>query len=838
MKLHGESDLDLERRLRRLAAEPQPKVPASLRQQANRIAGGDFGRNLNGVTVVPLASRGRALSGWRRLSAMTGVAAVLVVAVVAAGLLLGQRGPNPSPAWTPRPDAGTGEWTGLEWHDITATAGGMFTETPWWLDSVSSGGIVRWRGGFATMSGDLRLWISRDGLTWSRAAGAPMAFPVSLNGQLLACGLSYDGTRTACWRSDDAVTWQQVATPFDASRAGLVQSGGRVVAAVATGTDTTGNSPHDLWVSSDGVTWVRATLPTDLASALNLYLVPSAFGFLAQGQVHDPDGNIISYDAGKLLGRYSARAWISRDGLTWATYAPSTPSGTRLFEYPIQYGRLGATTGELYSTDGGSTWLQETATLAGLGGAQPASDGSRIVLAAGGGSEFYVGLGDGRWQKLAMGGDAGSLPAPGHMMLLPNGVLWFAGARVYFGQGLSGVAPRGTLGPLTRPSPTDAFTAAPVAEITPTPVWSVRPTLIPTGFDAAGARSDWKGFTWSAAPSGGMPDRILPWRGGYVGVKGVSRLGWTAPGDGVWVSSDGERWTPATGIGDQQVVVSVAPAGLIAIGFNAPGPDMPLVAGSVWASSDGIAWRNAGPANLPGELVSIAGTDQGIVAVFVGMGEDKSITHLIEYSKDGLQWTPETLAPGVEAAPTGYPPPHLQTNGGRFYLMGSYLNPVTSGSGFVLAGTRLYDQMWLSDDGRSWTPSQGGYGDYADYIDFGRDGMVLHTNAMATAGATGLAYSTDGGLTWHDSQDFSPLGPDPCAGACATGPDGVVASNGTVIVAVQWGGQKAWLSYDGHTWTPVPWGADLEYGIASYGGDGFTVLPRGVVVGGQYGAAR
>ena len=48
-------------------------------------------------------------------------------------------------------------------------------------------------------------------------------------------------------------------------------------------------------------------------------------------------------------------------------------------------------------------------------------------------------------------GDIGKLPGGGYAVLRSNGLLWIGGGRVYFGQALSRVAPRGSL---VLPTPT------------------------------------------------------------------------------------------------------------------------------------------------------------------------------------------------------------------------------------------------------------------------------------------------------------------------------------------------------------------------------------------------
>ena len=125
------------------------------------------------------------------------------------------------------------------------------------------------------------------------------------------------------------------------------------------------------------------------------------------------------------------------------------------------------------------------------------------------------------------------------------------------------------------------------------------------------------------------------------------------------------------------------------------------------------------------------------------------------------------------------------------------------GRGLVGAGATGTGGLWWSDDGRTWTST----GDwvYAAEIDFGRDGMLLQTSQGLIPGGTGLDISTDGGKTWQADNNYAPLGATVCGqGECSYGPDGVITSNGTVFLAVKTNG-KAWVSYDGKTWTAVAW---------------------------------
>jgi hypothetical protein len=326
--------------------------------------------------------------------------------------------------------------------------------------------------------------------------------------------------------------------------------------------------------------------------------------------------------------------------------------------------------------------------------------------------------------------------------------------------------------------------------------------------------------------------------------RGIAHaLGWCRPLAGSVDLADGQTWTAARGISDDAVVVTLAPAGLVAIGFdtNTAGDQM---LGSAWSSSDGRSWAKLGQPDFPGSLVSIAGTSSGIVATVEiehGTLKGQYGSFQIEFSTDGLHWTAENVSPGLASAQVGYgEPPHVQTHAGRFYLMGS-AGPGTTSTGMrFVSSVSPPDEMWLSGDGRTWTKSAGGYsavgGLDADYIDFGRDGMILHTDAYGAApGATGIAYSSDGGQTWHEDTNYGPLGPTTCQGECVNGEDGVIGGNGTYFVAVKYGGKQAWLSYDGRQWSPIDWtGGDP---IGAWNGNGYLVMPRGVLLANSYGAA-
>ena len=391
-----------------------------------------------------------------------------------------------------------------------------------------------------------------------------------------------------------------------------------------------------------------------------------------------------------------------------------------------------------------------------------------------------------------------------------------------------------------------ASDSAPLATETPHALVSMGtpgPTLTNLSLLTPGVATGWQGFAWTklaannpliASPdlSGSGVRQVLKWQGGYAATG--STPGNAEPSAGLWFSPDGQDWTPAhIGLTEPSVRVAVAPVGLIVIGIDTFGTPQ-----SVWTTSDGRNWKgSSGVSNLPGSLVSIAGTSTGIVAtvaVTSGSGKAATTNYLIEYSTDGEHWSAETVEPGVA---WGDHAPTVQSNGGRFFLLGSPTSPLAQvgGTGIVFAASVTPSYVWWSDDGQTWSRSGGSFLALAERIDFGRDGMLLETSWSAVPGGTELARSTDGGKTWTPDAKFGPLGPVTCSGACSTGPDGAIGSNGTVFVAVKNGGKQAWTSFDGATWTPVSWaGPDPS----SVGHGNFLVLPRGVLAGDMYGAAK
>ena len=266
---------------------------------------------------------------------------------------------------------------------------------------------------------------------------------------------------------------------------------------------------------------------------------------------------------------------------------------------------------------------------------------------------------------------------------------------------------------------------------------------------------------------------------------------------------------------------------------------------TVWTSSDGVAWHDAGAPSGLTSVDSIAGTSAGLVATghsLSGSGKFAASGSSAAFSTDGVNWTPVAVEGGISWDEVG---PRVQSGNGRFFVMGGYTGGLASGSprrfdlldstraagsrSLMGSGASGKGGLWWSDDGRTWT-STGDWA-YASNIVFGRDGLIAYSSPRLIPGYVSLSLSTDGGKTWQADKNFEPVGATVCGqGECTDGPDGVIDSNSTVFVAVKTNG-KAWVSYDAKTWTPVTWSSAFPiYSI--------LVLPRGVVAGNRYGAAR
>ena len=172
-------------------------------------------------------------------------------------------------------------------------------------------------------------------------------------------------------------------------------------------------------------------MPSDMLASVDLRVMPTAAGFMALGET-----SLTNPQQPGVLG-------FSR-GLTWKNLSPEMPDRQAQISGVFQ-GLLGLSSPGLMGTEGlhsrdGVTWIaDQDQVVSALGGMNQAlSDGKRVLVVGDWNSEFFVSLGDGHWVRLDQGGDIGSLPGGGQAWLLPTGVLYEGGGRLFFGQAIAG----------------------------------------------------------------------------------------------------------------------------------------------------------------------------------------------------------------------------------------------------------------------------------------------------------------------------------------------------------------------------------------------------------------
>lgn len=208
----------------------------------------------------------------------------------------------------------------FRWEEAVAVDGGFGGPSGQRMQSVASfsGGLV----GVGADSGSAAVWVSPDGLLWSRAAGNEAAFTDDLElfiidvtagaPGIVAVGQQWDrrgavwDLDAAAWHSEDGRTWSRsdsdgLGGPGDQQMRAVVAAGPGFVAA--------GYELHDeydaaVWVSRDGFSWSR--------SAGNGVLDGPG-----DRQIWDlaTSGEVI-LAVGSVDGR--AAVWTSVDGIEWA----------------------------------------------------------------------------------------------------------------------------------------------------------------------------------------------------------------------------------------------------------------------------------------------------------------------------------------------------------------------------------------------------------------------------------------------------------------------------------------------------------------------------------------
>jgi hypothetical protein len=798
--MNHEEDVDLARRLQLIAAAPEPEVPGSLYRFVDSIADGAAADLTEGslapIAFMPAVVRERRRPPASQLKRMIGVAAALLLAIAGGSLIVGLQ--HASPAASPVPAAD--QWTGLEWHDITATSDGLFIQEA----SSSSWGayanVVAFDGsyfatGFGVVSGQIMdaIWTSHDGLVWSRVPGAPyVSWLGVLNGRLVAQGTSALPASWVSWTSTDGINWESHVESFADSESGMgswvTTSTAALVevqpylpllpfetpAATAI-SDTSGGVPTfsyiaptvpyaqpDFYVTTDGVSWRKGTLPTDLQGSQGVQFFSWKDSFVMEATIDDPAGRGYRVDAQGKEIHQADHLWTSHDGQSWTRL---DTSAVGIFMSQLQVGSLGLSIPPIgsdgfHSADG-NHWTQDEDAISILNNANLGSsatwsvqsDGRHILVTADWDVKFSVSLGDGHWRTLRQGGDIGSLPGGGQAFLLPNGVLYAGGGRLFYGEAVAGRQPTGELHPAA------TITQAP----TPTPVgYTPRPK------DTQEPAVSWTGVTGIAKVAGGPAGAtsVTRWKNGFIAIANA-----TDPQNGsftAWSSPDGVSWAkiPDGTFGSHPTAQAAQDGDLV---------DIATWGGAVqvWSSADGLTWQQAAISGPPIGGRPMAGNSQGVVALM----DDPRDTI---FSDMGNSMIPDT---GIHSLHS------VAVSNGQWVVVGQSNGDLP---------TPAAPAAWWSSDGVAWTPAvvDSAPGECLVQVVAGRDGFIaIGSTDGKIADATSFWTSSDG-KSWHRSG--TAMGPFPGTAS--------FAGDGNRIVG--WGlgasgSVEYWTSQDGQAWTQL-----------------------------------
>jgi hypothetical protein len=352
-------------------------------------------------------------------------------------------------------------------------------------------------------------------------------------------------------------------------------------------------------------------------------------------------------------------------------------------------------------------------------------------------------------------------------------------------------------------------------------------------FDTPGAVPgiSWASVTWTRLP----PDspvstirQVIAWRGGYVAV-GVA---------GVWVSGDGNRWTPLNAaLPVPAAIVVEVPAGLAALAYQPVqcgagdpcGPSQQVLPLTAWTSSDGRVWTDRGPAiGLTGRrVISVAGSSGGAVAVVLD-GDVPRVVH----STDGVTWNPVSV-PDVSST---FPCLNAAFGRGRFLLLCPASEPAV--------GDIPTRPEW-SVDGETWAaeaaPQTADRPALMDRLLVGRNGLMAAGWVPGAGGPEQWWQSADG-TSWQLDAAYAPLGSVTFHGGQDQGPqaNGVLEADGARFVALGYseGGEQlggpAWTSWDGKSWATLAVHGQPDWPALMAE---VVVFPTGVLAGGSWGAA-
>lgn len=310
-------------------------------------------------------------------------------------------------------DAGPAVWTSSDANSWTRNRpfdAGSVEELTVFGDRLVAAGTADDDGNVAA------IWISADGGSrWERVAAGNPAFRIRRTTQmfgvtaaefgLVAVGLSYenDTIDAHAWLSNDGRTWRRAHDPPAWSGPGdqvlglaCPLPGGGVV---ALGTlVVAGELDAWAWVSSDGLTWERASGPEAAILGGPGLQSPQSCASASSGVLVT---GIVTGDGGR-----DGVVWSTTDGRTWAAAGSSAlfagPSDEALLNIDAEgqrvvvTGRNGHDMTVFTSGDGGSSWEKRMASSFGgtsLRTGHPVIAGSEVVVAGRAGAAAAVWIG-------------------------------------------------------------------------------------------------------------------------------------------------------------------------------------------------------------------------------------------------------------------------------------------------------------------------------------------------------------------------------------------------------------------------------------------------------------
>jgi hypothetical protein len=274
---------------------------------------------------------------------------------------------------------------------------------------------------------------------------------------------------------------------------------------------------------------------------------------------------------------------------------------------------------------------------------------------------------------------------------------------------------------------------------------------------------------------------------------------WSRACAAAWTSADGRRWDRVVDLpaADDTPLAAVAARGstVVAVGRHGTAP-------AVWASADSLHWQEAQLPVASGVASDVAGPVQ---AAAVAGGSDFAVggwagapnavpSARFWVSPDARHWTVATLAPAEKLDSRVVA---IAAARGRFVAVGE-TGPEGSPTGSA---------AWWSDDGRRWSR--------VPPATLPPDATLEAVGAAPTGFvAVGSSVARDRAVVWlsSDGRHWSPAADQPAfhhfglklrmRGVAAGGPGLVVV--GASLFGTQFGTASVWVSADGTVWQQVP----------------------------------